>query len=760
MPRRIYLQNWVQPTAFNGNAAPTQRGTWTVNTSAVVLGMTDGTYAKGAGTSMTATKGSTVSASTRRIGTWIDYTPIPRTGTLAGTMQIMTAAYESNLSMDAAPRVHGYVTVGETNVVRGTFLANVQANVQTAEWPGTLSVNAAAKTFTYTITSTAVTAGDRIILEIGYGPHDGTGTTTSTDSVTLYWGGSSATDLSTSSTNTDCTTTTSASRHSPWVEFSDTNNVLAAVGKTYYVSAAGSDAADGLTTGTPWASISKVNAKTFIAGDTILFRGGDSFSGQIYVPPGVAANATYKLTFSSYGTGRATITNGTGSGFYGYNSPGIEIDNLNFVGSSTNYDGIAFYRDLASRGDYIKVTNCDISGWKTGIALGATQATGGYSNVTFGYCNLFNNRDNGINVYGAWPGTGVASSLSNSSLLIEYCNAYDNKGNVANTTTNSGNGIVVGSTATGTIQYCTAYRNGELCTAPEGAAGIWTYQSDSITIQNCLAYDNRTGGTADGDGFDLDIGTSNSIIQYCLSYNNKGAGILLYADASNNLHIGNTVRYNMCWGNGTSNAYYGEITLDNNVRNAYIYNNTLISRSGIGGNAASPVINIDTGSYNAVYFINNIILQTGTGSLVSSNAANPTNEIWFAYNAYYSFGTFNIKWGVPTYSSVAPWCTAVSQEVHNSNQVFYQGDPMIIDPTSSPAITSVANLTSYELGRLVEGAPVSELGTSIQTLLSTSPGTRDYYNVTLAAPWGMGANKALTTVAAAQYRLGGAFLAF
>lgn len=52
---------------------------------------------------------------------------------------------------------------------------------------------------------------------------------------------------------------------------------------TYYVSSSGSDANDGKSTTTPWNTITKVNSVTFISGDAIYFRGGDTLLGQINV---------------------------------------------------------------------------------------------------------------------------------------------------------------------------------------------------------------------------------------------------------------------------------------------------------------------------------------------------------------------------------------------------------------------------------------------------------------------------------------------
>lgn len=59
---------------------------------------------------------------------------------------------------------------------------------------------------------------------------------------------------------------------------------------TFYVSAAGSDVADGLTASTAWASIQKVNAD-LPSGCAVLFRRGDSFFGELNPPPNCEVGA-------------------------------------------------------------------------------------------------------------------------------------------------------------------------------------------------------------------------------------------------------------------------------------------------------------------------------------------------------------------------------------------------------------------------------------------------------------------------------------
>jgi len=77
---------------------------------------------------------------------------------------------------------------------------------------------------------------------------------------------------------------------------------------TYYVSNTGLDTNNGISESTPWQTISKVNATTFVAGDSILFKKGDTFYGSITVSQsGTAGNP---ITFSSYGSGEKPIITG------------------------------------------------------------------------------------------------------------------------------------------------------------------------------------------------------------------------------------------------------------------------------------------------------------------------------------------------------------------------------------------------------------------------------------------------------------------
>lgn len=76
----------------------------------------------------------------------------------------------------------------------------------------------------------------------------------------------------------------------------------------YYVKAGGSDAADGLSDATAWATVGHAANFAFAPGDSLLFRGGDTFSdAMLYLSNLASGTAANPITVGSYGTGKATL---------------------------------------------------------------------------------------------------------------------------------------------------------------------------------------------------------------------------------------------------------------------------------------------------------------------------------------------------------------------------------------------------------------------------------------------------------------------
>ena len=86
-----------------------------------------------------------------------------------------------------------------------------------------------------------------------------------------------------------------------------------AAGDVYYVDATGGDDVgnDGISTTTAWKTLNKVNSWDFYPGDRILFRKGETWTGNLMInDSGENGNP---ITFSSYGTGEKPVIRNPGT---------------------------------------------------------------------------------------------------------------------------------------------------------------------------------------------------------------------------------------------------------------------------------------------------------------------------------------------------------------------------------------------------------------------------------------------------------------
>jgi hypothetical protein len=99
-------------------------------------------------------------------------------------------------------------------------------------------------------------------------------------------------------------------------------------GATYYVSPSGSDSNSGLTPGSAWRTIAKINRAALEPGDGVLLEGGATFSDGELTPPRSGASGAH-IVFGSYGGGRAVLT----KGIWLRNSSWLAFQDLGIVGA-------------------------------------------------------------------------------------------------------------------------------------------------------------------------------------------------------------------------------------------------------------------------------------------------------------------------------------------------------------------------------------------------------------------------------------------
>ncbi len=140
----------------------------------------------------------------------------------------------------------------------------------------------------------------------------------------------------------------------------------------YYVSASGSDSNPG-SLASPWQTITKVNATT-TTGRTVHFNGGDRFEGALSLHSGT--------NYTSYGTGRATI------------SGGVAITTWTQVDAPHNI-WRASWNSGRPRALYVDGTRCVRARTSTGLPSGSTSNSGGYSTASSsnpGYLSTYGNK--------------------------------------------------------------------------------------------------------------------------------------------------------------------------------------------------------------------------------------------------------------------------------------------------------------------------------------------------------------------------------
>ena len=508
--------------------------------------------------------------------------------------------------------------------------------------------------------------------------------------------------------------------------------------KVYYVSPAGNDNNDGTSTATPWQTLIKVNAQIFAPGDQVLFEGGKTFTGTLSInSSGTNGN---NIKFASYGTGKASIISGNNNGIFIYNNSFILIDNLIVTGgwkaieqAGNNGYGIFFYTTLpnAAKLGNVSVYNCEVSGFKNAgisfMSYPADLSQGGYSNIVVRGNSVYGNGSVGISTWSPTPAAGnTVYAFPN--VVVAYNKVYDNMGIKSNTTSHSGDGIMIGDASGGLVSNNISYNNGwyNACLT-EGPAAIWCYDSKNLVFQYNEAHHNGTGaGTPDGDGFDLDGGTTNCIMQYNYSHDNYAAGFLVWEYGNTRINnSNNTIRYNISQNDNinNNNTIYGGISVGPNCSYNLIYNNTIWSNKG------SSVF-VYGGNKN--HFYNNIFFATQTNTPII-NVVNSTTDCWFLNNDYYNPLGFTIKFKGTTYSTLSNF-RATGNERFNSINYGYNTDPLLSRPGTGATFNSFnpSTLTNYSLNA---GSPMIDKGYNL-TSWNMNVGSVDFNKASI--PFGGG----------------------
>lgn len=515
---------------------------------------------------------------------------------------------------------------------------------------------------------------------------------------------------------------------------------------TYYVSPQGSDLATGLTPITPWRTIARVNQELLAAGDTVCFRSGAVFAGNLVLGPDEGGTPTEPITFTTYGVGPAGILAGTGNGFDFYNVAGIRIANLSVVGSGIDTNrgiGISFYADLP--GDvklpYIRIEDCRVTGFRRGgISIGSYNGRTGFRDIAVERCLLDQNGNNGMAVWGFYDLSAgqTPADYAHHTIRIRDNLVQFNHGDPSVTTKHTGSGIEVAQAYDVLMEFNRAQENGrDNSWSGGGPVGLWMWDTLEGTIQFNESYRNRSG-TLDGGGFDLDGGCVRCVMQYNYSHDNDGPGFMVAQFPGSRPMRRNVVRYNISerdggrGGAGALQLWSGDLAVT--PGGIVFHNNTVyVEPKALGTVKAFRIIG--SGGLDESGFANNIFLAHGSGAWLGEVAS--ATPPAFAGNLYHApSGPFVIRDGGVNFGSLAAWRGGRGQELMLGAPIGFEMDPQLAAPGTGGTVGDAHQLETLDAYRLLPLAPLGDLGLFLPSFGVALP-PRDFFGHALPAGSGL-----------------------
>ena len=507
---------------------------------------------------------------------------------------------------------------------------------------------------------------------------------------------------------------------------------------TLYVSPTGNDSNNGTSPSTPWQTIAHVNSQQYSAGVSILFEGGQSFSGGLFLnnfnantdnPP----TQTSPITISSYGSGNATISATAQDAISILDLGNVNVSALTLVGDgSADHNGV-IVRTTGTVGaiSSLNLTNLSATTFgRSGVILVTQDSANALSNVTINAvtvndCTTLQTISNNITagiITGIWtsigivgvPGGTFVSTLALNNITVSNCEVKNCPGDPTPPSgSQSSTGILFCNATNSLVQRNYVHDNG--ASEVQGNSGIEFNWVTASTIRFNEVFNQISANAgADGNGIDLDVGCQNCLVEYNYLHHNGGPGIAII-NFGTFTNTANTIRFNILENNEQSHASgelsyfsFGGGTAPSSIDT---YNNTIFNN--ITGSLTSIAIN--TG-----HFCNNIIMGTfGDISMIF----NPVTSLIVNGNLYYANpAVYNWNWNAVLYHSLLDFQTGSGQEPNG----IYLEDPLLVNPGNGGTVGGYdpPAPTAYALQAT---SPASGTALNLDALYSIDPGSQDYY---------------------------------
>ena len=357
-------------------------------------------------------------------------------------------------------------------------------------------------------------------------------------------------------------------------------------GTTYYIDATnGNDLENGTSSITAWQTLNIVNSIFFLPGDSILFKSGEVWAGQLH--PGGNGESENPIVISKFGGDVLPIINGGGitdKTVYLFNQSYWIIQNLEI----TNYDAnstslkygvyiqgqdIGVIYQIHLNNLIVHDVNSDLSNrYSGGIYLDITgnSTPTWFEGIIIEGCHVYDVDPSGIANQSSWR---TRSGNYNTSWYPSYNIVVRN--NLIERT--GRNGLVIRVAEHPIIEH-NIFKE---CAIKGTGNSNYPYNCDNALIQYNEAYlTHYNPGDADASGFDSDYKCHNTVIQYNYSHDNDYGALLVCSNGNLSTAFNDCtiVRYNIF-----QNDDHHVIRVSGNPTNTVIHNNTIYTGSNLSG---------------------------------------------------------------------------------------------------------------------------------------------------------------------------------
>ncbi len=509
--------------------------------------------------------------------------------------------------------------------------------------------------------------------------------------------------------------------------------VFSTVGREYYFSnVTGNDTYDG-SREHPWKTLDKLNSMTLQPGDTVYLDAKSTWEGQIILDD--SGLDGMPITITKYNADsrdeRPVINAGSffvkqadirkpkiltlaNQGANCYAAGAIEVLNASYINISgleiTNHGGeadkarligrngilvIADLPDSTTNASYmtewnkakqtdIHISDCYVHDVNSAAAYklsGGINFMGNIDNIVVENCTAINCDVEGIRNAGLYNRNSAWPAVHH----VTFKNNYIER--------STGDGMVISNVLDSTISGNVVTQ----CGKPElsgtaNYAALWLCGSDGAVVEHNEVFNNPYITADDGEAFDFDHGTKNSVYQYNYSHDNYGGTILFM----NSMGGRNMFRYNISVDDG-GDPHNPHVLFHNavNGKAPYIYNNVFV---------LAPEAKWLYGQNNngtEVHFINNIVMSLNGNLPGFSKAELKTGEI-----------KNNIFWPQELYDKAQEkFGTATAESNFAADPLLASAgskpEGIIMNPGTAEAKFDAEKLVAY---KLLENSPAIDKG--------------------------------------------------